>query len=240
MTRAPDAAGTLVCIPTYNERENIDQIVPAVLAAIPAAHILIIDDHSPDGTGEIADEIAAGDRRVHVLHRDEKEGLGKAYLAGFRWALDRHYDRVIEFDADFSHNPIYLPEMLTRLETADVVVGSRRIKGGGVENWSAGRRFLSWGGSVYAQTVLQVPIRDLTGGFNGFHRHCLEAIDFETIHSTGYAFQIEVKYRCIKAGLNVVEMPILFPDRTRGISKMSTDIMFEAMIQVIKLRFGRL
>jgi dolichol-phosphate mannosyltransferase len=232
--------GAVVCIPTYNERENIERIVPAVLEQAPGANVLVVDDNSPDGTGAIADRIAARDQRVNVLHREEKQGLGRAYLSAFKWALDNGYRYTVEFDADFSHNPRYLPEMLERLKSADVVVGSRRVKGGGVENWSAWRRFLSWGGSVYAKTVLQVPVRDLTGGFNGFHSHCLEAIDYKSIRSTGYAFQIEIKYRCIKEGLKVVEMPIVFPDRAHGVSKMSTDIMFEAMAQVLKLRLGRL
>lgn len=231
--------GGLICIPTYNERENIGQIVPAVLDKAPGAKVLVVDDNSPDGTGAVADGMAASDRRIHVLHRSEKEGLGKAYLAAFAWALSHGYRYVVEFDADFSHNPNYLPEMFDRLTRVDVVVGSRRIKGGGVENWGAFRRFLSWGGSVYAKTVLQVPIRDLTGGFNGFHSRCLETIDYASIRSTGYAFQIEIKYRCVKKGLVVEEMPIVFPDRIRGNSKMTTDIMGEAMIQVLRLRLGR-
>jgi dolichol-phosphate mannosyltransferase len=232
--------GALICIPTYNERENIGRIVPAVLEQAPGANLLVVDDNSPDGTGSFADDLAARDQRVKVLHREEKQGLGKAYLTAFKWSLDNGYRYTVEFDADFSHNPRYLPEMFERLKNADVVVGSRRVKGGGVENWSAWRRFLSWGGSIYAKTVLQVPIRDLTGGFNGFHSRCLEAIDYKSICSTGYAFQIEIKYRCIKEGLTVVEMPIVFPDRTHGISKMSTNIIFEAMAQVLKLRLGRL
>jgi dolichol-phosphate mannosyltransferase len=238
MTLDACGEGAVICIPTYNEQENIDRIVPAVLDRAPAANVLVVDDNSPDGTGEIADALAARDRRVKVLHRAGKEGLGKAYLAAFEWALSGSYDVIVEFDADFSHDPAYLPEMFERLKTADVVVGSRRVPGGGVENWGAHRRLLSWGGSVYAKTVLQVPISDLTGGFNGFHRRCLETIDYSSIRSTGYAFQIETKYRCIKKGLKVVEIPILFPDRIRGTSKMSTNIMLEAMIQVLKLRLG--
>jgi dolichol-phosphate mannosyltransferase len=200
--------------------------------------VLVIDDNSPDGTGQIADEIAEKCERVHVLHRTEKEGLGRAYIAGFRWAVDREYERVIEFDADFSHNPAYLPEMVRRLDHADVVVGSRRVPGGGVENWTLSRRLVSLGGSLYARAVLGIPVKDLTGGFNGFCRAALETIDFETIKASGYAFQIEIKYRAVKRGLRVEEMPIVFPDRTAGVSKMSSKIFKEAMIAVWRLRLG--
>ena len=231
--------GAIICIPTYNERENIERIVPAVLAEAPSANILIIDDSSPDGTGELADKLAESEARVHVLHRQGKEGLGKAYLAAFEWAVEKGYELVVEFDADFSHNPKYLPELFSRLEKTDVVVCSRRVKGGGVENWGWHRRLLSWGGSFYARTILGVSVKDLTGGFNGFHRQALEKIDYKTIESTGYAFQIEIKYRCLKSGLQVEEMPIVFPDRTHGESKMSSNIMFEAMVQVWKLRFTK-
>ncbi len=228
----------LVCIPTYNEKENIRRIVPAVLEAIPAGEILVIDDNSPDGTGSLADELAAEDRRVHVLHRAGKEGLGRAYIAGFNWALTHGYDRIIEFDADFSHNPAYLGEMVERLERADVVVGSRRVPGGGVVNWSLSRRLVSFAGSLYAGVVLGVPIKDLTGGFNGFRRETLERVDFNRIESHGYAFQIEIKYLAHKQGLRVEEMPIVFPDRERGQSKMSVVVFGEAMWSVLRLRLG--
>jgi dolichol-phosphate mannosyltransferase len=231
--------GALICIPTYNEKENIEDIVFAVLKEVPLANILIVDDNSPDGTGQIADRLSASDKRVHVLHRERKEGLGKAYLAAFQWAVDLGYLSIVEFDADFSHNPKYLPEMLRRLTESDVVVGSRRVENGGVENWGIHRRFLSWGGSVYARLVLGVKVRDLTGGLNAFRREVLLAIDYSTIRSNGYAFQIEIKYRCIKKGFRVVEIPIVFPDRTRGQSKMSATIMGEAMMQVLKIRFQR-
>lgn len=231
--------GALICIPTYNEKENIELIVPAVLGRVPKAHVLVIDDDSPDGTGEIADRLAAADDRLHVLHRPGKEGLGKAYLDGFRWALDRGYDFVFEFDADFSHDPRYLPAFMEILQEADVVVGSRRVPGGGVQNWGPIRRFVSWGGSMYAMTVLGVGVRDLTGGFNGFRTEVLEAIGLEGFETTGYGFQIEVKFRAIKAGFKVVEAPIIFPDRVRGKSKMSPSIMGEAMINVVKLRLSR-
>jgi dolichol-phosphate mannosyltransferase len=228
--------GALICVPTYNERENLERILPAVFEQVPAAHVLVIDDSSPDGTGEIADRMAAADDRVHVLHRPAKQGLGRAYIAGFGWALERGYGRVVEFDADFSHDPAYLPEMLDRLTTADVVVGSRRVPGGGVESWGLARRLVSSVGSVYSRTVLGVQVRDLTGGFNGFRRAALEALELDSIAASGFAFQIEIKYRAVRAGLDVVEMPIVFRDREAGQSKMSAAIFAEAMVGVIKLR----
>ena len=230
--------GVIVCIPTYNEKENILRITPRVLEELPGGNVLIIDDNSPDGTGILADELSQKDERIKVLHRPEKEGLGKAYIAGFRWALDKGYQYVIEFDADFSHNPSYLPDMVSRLKRADVVIGSRRVQGGGVENWSPLRRIVSNGGSIYARTVLGVPIKDLTGGFNGFKRNALEIIDFETIKASGYAFQLEIKYRASKRGLSIEEMPIIFPDRTHGTSKMSGKIFREALIAVWRIRLG--
>lgn len=233
-------AGALICIPTYNEAENVTRIVPAVLEAVPEAHVLVVDDSSPDGTGALADELAAGDERVHVLHRAGKEGLGRAYLAAFAWALERDYEYVFEFDADFSHDPKYLPGFVAELSRgADVVVGSRRVRGGGVENWGLARRFISWGGSLYARAILgprRVPVRDLTGGFNGFRRRVLEHMDLEAVTSTGYCFQIELKYRALRQGFRVVERPIVFPDRVRGVSKMSGDIFREAVVQVWRLR----
>ncbi len=230
----------MICIPTYNELENLPLIVPAVLDAVPEAHVLIVDDNSPDGTGQVADQLAEDDERIIVMHREGKKGLGKAYLAAFDWALGKDYEFIFEFDADFSHKPEYLPAFLTLLATdADVVVGSRRIPGGGVENWGAARRFISWGGSMYARTVLGLPIRDLTGGFNGFRRDALLAIGLDKVTSTGYSFQVELKYRACTRGLRVVESPIIFPDRTRGDSKMSGDIFLEAVKQVWKLRGSR-
>jgi dolichol-phosphate mannosyltransferase len=237
MKRERSGHGALICIPTYNEAENLPLIVPAVLSAVPGAHVLVVDDASPDGTGRLADELAAASPHVHVLHRAGKEGLGRAYLAAFRWALARDYQYVFEFDADFSHDPRYLPEFVDLLESdADVIVGSRRVRGGGVENWGALRRFISWGGSVYARAILGVPVNDLTGGFNGFRREVLERIDLDQVTSTGYCFQIELKYRALKKGFRVLERPIVFPDRVRGVSKMNGDIVKEAMLQVWKLR----
>lgn len=237
MAKEHSGKGALICIPTYNEAENLPLIVPAVLDSVPEAHVLIADDNSPDGTGTLADDMAAKDARVHVLHRKGKEGLGKAYLGAFAWALDRDYQYVFEFDADFSHDPGYLPGFVQTLAgEADMIVGSRRIPGGGVENWGISRRFISWGGSLYARTILRVPIRDLTGGFNGFRREVLEKIGMGEVSSTGYCFQIELKYRAIKRGFRVVERPIVFPDRIHGVSKMSGSIFMEAVVQVWKLR----
>ncbi len=231
--------GLLICIPTYNEKENIEDIVTAVFAQVPLANILIVDDNSPDGTGVLADNLSSKDKRIHVLHRKSKEGLGKAYLSAFQWALNAEYNYIAEFDADFSHDPKYLPLMLLSMNEADVVIGSRRIKGGGVEDWGIHRRILSWGGSLYSRLILGVSIMDLTGGLNLFKRKVLEAIDYQSILSNGYAFQIEIKYRCVKKGFKIKEVPIVFPDRVRGTSKMSTNIMKEAMTQVFKMRFGK-
>lgn len=239
MSKRNQGEGALICIPTYNEKENIEKIVPAVLAQVPLAHVLVVDDQSPDGTGEIADRMAASDPRIHVLHREKKEGLGRAYLAAFAWALERAYEFVFEFDADFSHNPAYLPRFLDRFEEADVVIGSRRVKGGGVENWGLMRRFISWGGSLYARLVLGVGIQDLTGGFNAFTRKALTTLPLGSMQTSGYGFQIEIKYRAVKLGLRVVEHPIIFPDRVLGKSKMSKKIFLEAMLAVWKMRFGK-
>lgn len=233
-------AGAVICIPTYNEIENLPRVVPAVLEAVPQAHVLIVDDNSPDGTGALADEMAAKDPRIQVMHRKGKEGLGKAYLAAFNWALQRGYQFVFEFDADLSHNPRYLPGFIQALaDGADMVVGSRRVPGGGVENWGLVRRFISWGGSFYSRLVLGVPLQDLTGGFNGFRRQTLEGIGLPEVSSSGYCFQIELKYRALRRGFKVVEGPIIFPDRTAGVSKMSSKIFMEAIAQVWKLRLRR-
>jgi dolichol-phosphate mannosyltransferase len=239
MSDAHTGEGALICIPTYNEIENLPKIVPAVLEAAPKADVLIVDDNSPDGTGRIADEMAASDPRVHVMHRKGKEGLGRAYLAAFAWAIERSYKYVFEFDADFSHNPTYLPRFIGALaDGADVLIGSRRVRGGGVENWGAIRRFISWGGSFYSRMVLGVPVRDLTGGFNGFRREALQGLALEQVTSSGYCFQIDLKYRALQAGFRVVEAPIIFPDRVHGQSKMSSRIFLEAITQVWKLRIG--
>jgi dolichol-phosphate mannosyltransferase len=226
-----------VVIPTYNEAENLPVIVPQVLAAAPELDVLVVDDGSPDGTGRLADELAAQNPRVHVLHREKKEGLGRAYLAGFAVALGRGYGRVLEMDADFSHAPEKLRELLQASRTADVVLGSRYVPGGGTVNWGLGRRVLSRGGSLYARTILGLGVRDLTGGFKCFRREALEKLDLASVRSSGYAFQIELTYRAIRRGLTVMEVPITFVDRRVGKSKMSRRIVAEALWMVWKLRF---
>jgi len=229
------APRALVCLPTYDEADNVRPITAAILAAAPV-EILVIDDDSPDGTGRIADEIAAAEPRVHVLHRKGKEGLGKAYLAGFRWALERDYALVLEMDADFSHNPRYLPGMLAAARDADLVLGSRYVRGGGTVDWGLGRKLLSRGGSLYARTILSLPVRDLTGGFKCFRREVLEAIDLGSVECSGYAFQIELTYRAHRRGFRIAELPIVFEDRRVGASKMSRRIVLEAIAKVWSIR----
>ncbi len=226
----------LVCIPTYNERENLEPITRSVLAADPRVDVLVIDDNSPDGTGQLADRLAAEDPRVRVLHRTKKEGLGRAYLAAFDWALSHGYRYVIEMDADFSHDPAYVPRLLDEARTTDLVLGSRYVEGGGTLNWGRGRRAISMGGSLYARSILGVEIRDLTGGFKCFNRRVLEGIELAEVKSTGYAFQIELTYRALKKGYSVKEIPIVFEDRRVGQSKMSRKIFLEALAMVWKLR----
>jgi dolichol-phosphate mannosyltransferase len=226
----------LVCVPTYNERENLSPLVDAVRAAAPGVDVLVIDDGSPDGTGALADQLAARDRRVHVLHRPRKEGLGKAYLAGFAWALERGYDLVLEMDADFSHDPRTVPALLARAREADLVLGSRYVPGGAAVGWGPLRRLLSRGGSAYARMILGIPVRDLTGGFKCFRREVLEAIDLPSATCTGYAFQIELTYRALRAGFRVAEVPIRFEDRRVGRSKMSPRVVLEAVWKVWTMR----
>jgi len=233
MTRTREA---LVCLPTFNERENLEAICRAILAAAPAADVLVIDDSSPDGTGQLADQLSAGEPRIQVLHRAGKEGLGKAYLAGFAWALERGYRLVLEMDADFSHDPKHLPAMLEAARDADLVLGSRYVPGGGTVNWGVLRRLLSRGGSLYARTILGLRIRDLTGGFKCFRREVLEALDLGSVACTGYAFQIELTYRAVKRGFRVIEVPIVFADRRVGQSKMSKRIVLEALRKVWSIR----
>ena len=224
-----------VVLPTYNERENLPRIVPAILAASPVLDVLVVDDSSPDGTGPLADELSARDPRVRVLHRKRKEGLGRAYLAGFAQVLGAGYGRILEMDADFSHDPARLPALLGT--DADLVLGSRYVPGGSTVNWGLGRRILSRGGSLYARTILGLPIRDLTGGFKCFRRRVLEGLDLASVRSSGYAFQIELTYRTIKRGFTGVEVPITFADRRVGKSKMSRRIVAEALWMVWKIRF---
>ena len=228
----------LVIIPTYNERENLGPISAAVLKADPRVDILVVDDNSPDGTGQFADELAAKEPRIKVLHREKKQGLGRAYLHAFRWALGHQYQYVIEMDADFSHDPRYLPGLIdTAVSGADIALGSRYVPGGGTVNWGVSRQILSQGGSLYARTILGVKVRDLTGGFKCFNRRVLEAIDLDAVQSSGYAFQIELTYRALKKGFTVKEVPIVFEDRRVGQSKMSRKIFLEAITMVWKLRF---
>jgi dolichol-phosphate mannosyltransferase len=230
---------TLICLPTYDERENLGPMVEAILAQVPQVEILVVDDNSPDGTGQIADAIAARQPRVHVLHRQGKEGLGKAYLAAFAWALARDYGLVLEMDCDFSHHPRYLPAMLQAAEEADLVLGSRYVPGGGTVNWGLGRKAISRGGSFYARTILGLQVRDLTGGFKCFRREVLEAIDLASVEATGYAFQIELTFRAVRKGFRVREIPIVFEDRRVGHSKMSRRIVLEALRKVWSIRFSR-
>jgi len=232
----PDA---WLVLPTYNEAENIEAFVAAARDKLPAsARVLIVDDNSPDGTGRIADRLAAAHESVEVLHRPYKEGLGPAYIAGFRRALAVGADLVLEMDSDFSHDPAYLPRMLEAAERADLVIGSRYVPGGGIGDWGALRRAISRGGSAYARLVLGVEVRDLTGGFKCFRCEVLEAIDLDSIEARGYAFQVEMTYRAIQLGFKVAEVPIVFRDRRAGTSKMDRSIVAEAVWRVPLLRFS--
>ncbi|MFB7600287.1 polyprenol monophosphomannose synthase [Streptomyces sp. NPDC056160] len=228
----------LVIIPTYNEAENITTIVGRVRKAVPEAHVLVADDNSPDGTGKLADELAGEDGHVHVLHRKGKEGLGAAYLAGFRWGLERDYGVLVEMDADGSHQPEELPRLLTALKGADLVLGSRWVPGGRVVNWPRSREFLSRGGSTYSRLMLDVPIRDVTGGYRAFRRETLEGLGLDEVASQGYCFQVDLARRAIKAGFHVVEVPITFVERELGDSKMSRDIVAEALWRVTSWGVG--
>src|SRR4026208_720731 len=223
-------------VPTYNERANIQLIVPAVLAQHPALELLVVDDNSPDGTGDIADQLAAADSRVHVLHRPGKQGLGKAYIAGFRWALERGYDLIFEMDADFSHDPRFLPELIEAVQDADLVIGSRYRTGVNMINWPISRLLLSIGANEYARAITGLPLADSTGGFKCFRREVLEAIDFEKVRSNGYSFQIEMSFRAWKKGFRLVEIPIVFTDRVEGQRKMNKRIVREAIWMVWWLR----
>jgi len=237
MSSLPGQGRGLIITPTYNERENLPRIVPAALQRDSRLDILIIDDASPDGTGELADSIAQSDERVHVLHRPAKLGLGTAYLAGFRWGLERGYDWLFEMDADFSHDPAHLPQFMEALENADVVIGSRYLEGRvTVVNWPIARLLLSYFANVYARCVTGLPVADCTAGFKAFRRHVLETVALDRIESEGYAFQIEMNLRAWKKGFRIIEIPIVFVDRTTGVSKMSKKIIREAVWKVWKLR----
>ncbi len=231
----------LIVVPTYNEVENIQSLVEAVLASTPSTiDILIVDDNSPDGTGAIADILCVRhEPRLHVLHREKKMGLGTAYVSGFAWGLARReYEALIEMDADFSHHPSYLKTMLETLATCDVAIGSRYVDGGGTVNWGIGRKVLSRGGSFYSRMILGAPIRDFTGGFNGWRRAVLESVDTGSLRSDGYSFQIELKYRAFLRGFRLKEFPIIFEDRKVGKSKMNRRIVFEALARVWGFRLN--
>jgi dolichol-phosphate mannosyltransferase len=233
-------SGAWLVLPTYNEAANIEALVRVVLPQLESTgrphHVLIVDDRSPDGTGEIADRLAAELEPVQVLHRERKEGLGRAYLAGFAVALDGGADLVLEMDSDFSHDPADVPRLIAAAQAADLVLGSRYVPGGAVEDWGLVRRLLSRGGSAYARLILGVPVRDLTGGFKCFNRRVLEAIDLAGVQADGYGFQIELTYRAVRAGFTVTEVPIVFRERKAGTSKMTARIALEAVWKVPALR----
>lgn len=237
-----DLDRVLVVVPTYNEAENVEVIAERLLAAVPTAHLLVVDDNSPDGTGAIADRLAA-DERVHVLHRTGKDGLGAAYVAGFAWAREQGYDVVVEMDADGSHAPEQLPRLLAALEHADLVLGSRWVEGGKVVNWPRSREVLSRGGNAYARLMLRLPLRDATGGYRAYRREVLDALPLAQVASHGYCFQVDLAWRTWQAGYRVVEVPITFVERERGESKMSRAIVLEALWKVtlwgVQRRTGR-
>jgi dolichol-phosphate mannosyltransferase len=222
----------LVVVPTYNERLNIEKIVQRTLSSVPEADVLVVDDSSPDGTGEVADGMAASDERVHVLHRPGKAGLGAAYVAGFRWGLGRSYEVLVEMDADGSHQPEQLPALLDALKDADVVLGSRWVPGGSVENWPRRRELLSRGGNTYVRLALGLDLRDATGGFRAYRREALERLDIDSVSSQGYCFQVDLALRAVERGLRVHEVPIRFVERVEGTSKMSGAIVREALWRV--------
>ncbi|SHG81132.1 dolichol-phosphate mannosyltransferase [Jatrophihabitans endophyticus] len=230
---SPQTVGrVLVVIPTYDERDNIEIILARLRSAVPTAHVLVVDDGSPDGTGKLVESLADDDDHVHLLQRTEKRGLGAAYVAGFRWGLDAGYDVLVEMDADGSHSPEQLPRLLTALADADLVLGSRWVPGGSVVNWPRSRQLISQGGSLYSRLALGVALRDVTGGYRAFRRDVLEGIDYAGVASQGYCFQIDLATRALRAGYRVVEVPITFVERERGESKMSGDIVREALIRV--------
>lgn len=227
----------LVIIPTYNEALNIKFIINEIFKTCPDINILIVDDNSPDGTAEIVHQML--DKRIYILKRTKKQGLASAYIEGFKKGIDLGFNRFIQMDADFSHKPEHLPLMLENLKKYDFVIGSRNIKGGGVQNWSFFRNLISKAGSLYSKIILFCPINDLTGGFNGWRKEVLEGINLNNIISLGYSFQIELKYKAYKKGFKYIEFPIIFPDRKYGESKMSKDIFFEALKNVVKIRFSK-
>lgn len=228
---------TLIIIPTYNEIENIENLVSAIYGQVPEASILVVDDNSPDGTAALVEKLQKNDPRIHLIKRPGKMGLGTAYIAGFKYALERDFEYIFEMDADFSHDPVYLPRFLEAAKDFDLVLGSRYVPGGGVENWPWRRKMISIGGSLYSRMILGVPYKDLTGGFKCFRRGTLEALPLDEVHSEGYSFQIEMTYRAHKKGFTIREIPIIFKDRKGGKSKMSWAIFFEAFYRVWQIRF---
>lgn len=230
---------TLIIIPTYNEIENLRPLLETVFSYAPETDLLIVDDNSPDGTGELADKIHEEDPRVQVLHRAGKLGLGTAYIAGFKYAIAHGYDAAFEMDADFSHDPRYLPDFLREIEHADLVIGSRYVRGGGTPNWTLSRRIISGGGNLFARFMLGMPIRDCTAGYRCFRREVLEKLDLDSIQTQGYGFQVEMAYRVWKNNFRIVETPIIFMDRRVGKSKMSRTIFFEGFLYVVQQRFGK-
>ena len=231
--RAP-LTRVVVLVPTYNERENLPLITARVRRAVPTVDLLVLDDASPDGTGDVADELAEADPQVRVLHRQGKEGLGRAYLAGFAWARDRGYDAVVELDADGSHRPEDLPRLLTAAADADVVIGSRWVRGGSVVNWPFHRKLISLAGNAYTQVMLGIRVKDATGGFRVYRTSVLEQLDLHTVDSVGYGFQVDMTWRAVSRGLTVVEVPMEFHERELGVSKMSRAIVVEAMVSVTR------
>lgn len=230
---------TLIIIPTYNEIENLQSLLTGIFSYAPETHILIVDDNSPDGTGKLADEMSAEDSRISVMHRTGKLGLGTAYIAGFKYAIEHAYDAAFEMDADFSHDPKYLPDFLKAIENADLVIGSRYIKGGSTPNWSPLRRIISGGGNIYARLILGISVHDCTAGYRCYRREVLENLGLDTVQAQGYAFQVEMAYRVFKKGYRIVETPIVFMDRRLGKSKMSGNIFIEGFINVLRLRFNK-
>ena len=230
---------TLIIIPTYNESENLCSLLEGIFSFAPETDVLIVDDNSPDGTGELADEIRKGDARVHVLHRPGKLGLGTAYIAGFKYALAQGYDAAFEMDADFSHDPRYLPDFLKAIEDADLVIGSRYIPNGDTPNWSVLRRLISGSGNLFARFMLGIPVHDCTSGFRCYRHRVLESIDLDAVQSRGYAFQVELTYRVMQQEFKIVETPIVFLDRRLGTSKMSRKIVFEAFTYVLRTRLRK-
>jgi dolichol-phosphate mannosyltransferase len=230
---------TLIIIPTYNERENLPLLLKDIFSFVPETDVLVVDDNSPDGTGELADQLSRQNARIHVLHRPGKMGLGTAYIAGFKYAIAQGYGAAFEMDADFSHDPRYLPDILQAIEHADLVIGSRYVAGGTTPNWSVSRRMISGCGNLFARFMLGIPVHDCTGGFRCYRRHVLEDIELDSVQSRGYAFQVELTHRVLQGGFKIVEVPITFMDRRLGVSKMSRSIVIEAFAYVLRARFSR-